>query len=145
LDNEDTAYFIKPGDGDGPPDYQFQLQFLSTLYDGRIKDARKVFDRLIFSGWHNCDERAPTLFKLFVLRLHRWLNGMGHPPELVGTVVSQDAYESSMQQGSAFRPRLFWKVLSDFEVLPGVLDTCAFVRCFQLYFLIADPCISSWS
>ncbi|KIL54100.1 hypothetical protein M378DRAFT_19205 [Amanita muscaria Koide BX008] len=33
-----------------------------------------------------------------------------------------------MQQGSAFRPRLFWKVLSDFEVLPGVLDTCAFLE-----------------
>ncbi|KIL54087.1 hypothetical protein M378DRAFT_182667, partial [Amanita muscaria Koide BX008] len=36
-----VSRLLEPGDVDDPPDYQFQLQFLSTLYDGRIKDAHK--------------------------------------------------------------------------------------------------------
>ncbi|KAM6490199.1 hypothetical protein JOM56_000838 [Amanita muscaria] len=116
--NQFLQQFVKPDEQTDPPIYDFQWQFLSAIYNRRINKASEVIDRLNITGTHNQDDSGPIFFNLFALRLRRWLSGLGHPPELVGSTVTESEYQSSLQVQGAFRPRLFWRAISDFEVLP---------------------------
>ncbi|KAM6492157.1 hypothetical protein JOM56_011881 [Amanita muscaria] len=126
--NQFLQQFVKPDEQTDPPIYDFQWQFLSAIYNRRINKASEVIDRLNITGTHNQDDSGPIFFNLFALRLRRWLSGLGHPPELVGSTVTESEYQSSLQVQGAFRPRLFWRAISDFEVLPVVSLTHAYMR-----------------
>ena len=87
---------------------------------------------MTFKGYSSEDNNALILFKLFILRFRQWLEGSGHPPELIGTIVDHEAYQASLQDQAGFRPRLFWKAICDYGVLPVTSFKQASVGCFCL-------------
>ncbi|KAK2466619.1 hypothetical protein APHAL10511_000877 [Amanita phalloides] len=110
---------VEPGDSADPENFDFQSQFFTTIYGSRICGPSNVLDHLVIKGEMR-EKKEEVLFKLFVLRLRRWLHGLGHPTELVGEFFSQHEYHASLQVGPAFRSILLWKSMTDLEVLPVV-------------------------
>ena len=76
--------------------------------------------------------------RLFLTHFHRWLQGEGHPRELVGTFINEETYQEGLESPDTVCPRLFWNAIADVEVLPVVGLKNLYVR--LLFVLSCNRC-----
>jgi len=99
--------------------YLYAFQLVSTLWNNRITGPGDLTRRIHYRIFNPLRSRKAMLFaELFRTRFVRWLGGKGHPRELVGGIVTEEMYEKS-RKSRKIRAELFWKAVSDLEVLPG--------------------------
>ncbi len=80
-----------------------------------------MFDRISFSCVYKLvhEEKALLYAQLFLLRLHRWMKGQGHPGALVGSIVCDEDNLKGSKSPHTTRAILFWKALTDTVTLPA--------------------------
>jgi hypothetical protein len=104
--------------------YLYAFKLVSTLWNNRIESPHDVFNRISF--YYGCerqyDREARVYAQLFIIRFYRWIHGKGHPRQLVGSVVAEDKYKTSLKSPHTTRAEVFWKAVSDMVVLPPNKD-----------------------
>ena len=93
---------------------------VAYIWNSQIKSPYDIIRRTHFTCAYTDTDKAKAMVyaRLFVARFNRWLKGVGHPHELVGTIVSEDMYKNSLDSPQITRALLFWKAISDTSVLP---------------------------
>lgn len=98
------------------------LAFLLAMYDRRVSSVEDVSSHLspkIISRASN--GTTPLFARLFDIYLQRYMHGVGHPPELRGSVecldLSDDNFDSSAQD-PLLRAHLVLGATGDYEMLP---------------------------
>lgn len=100
--------------------YLFGIQLVLTLWNNRITCPDDITRRLRYCLSNPLQQPEAMLFaELFRTRFCRWLRGKGHPLELVGNIVPTDMYEKSLKSLKTTRAAIFWKAVSDLDVLPA--------------------------
>ncbi|KAK6984801.1 hypothetical protein R3P38DRAFT_2575246, partial [Favolaschia claudopus] len=95
------------------------LPFLVALYDRRVKTISDVGDHLRFDTVTRAraDFTMPYFVKLFELRLHHYLEGHGHPPQLRDVEVTEDDFIADCDD-PILRANLVLRSGSDSDLLP---------------------------
>ncbi|KAF8332195.1 hypothetical protein F5887DRAFT_1080942 [Amanita rubescens] len=116
-------HIVKPRtDGEDQNDiYLYAFKLVSTLWNNRIESYFDVFNRISISCVYKpADAEIAEIYaRLFLLRLFRWIKGQGHPPELVGSIVSEEKSSESESSPPTMRAKLFWKAMTDTVSLPA--------------------------
>ncbi|KAF8325603.1 hypothetical protein F5887DRAFT_925577 [Amanita rubescens] len=100
--------------------YLFGIQLVLTLWNNHITCPDDITRRLRYLLFNPLQQPEVMLFaKLFRTRFARWLRGKGHPQELVGSIVPTDMYEKSLRSLKTTRAAIFWKAISNLDVLPA--------------------------
>jgi hypothetical protein len=94
-------------------------QLLYTIYDQRIHSAKKVLECTVFQGGSSKQPEVDDIYKLFMACFIRWINGHGHPIELVGDFIEKTTYLAALPDSPPVtRAQLFFEALSDSNLLP---------------------------
>lgn len=100
--------------------YLFAIHLVLTLWNNRITCPDDITRRIRYCLRNPLHHPEAMLFaELFRTRFARWLRGRGHPRELVGNIVPMDMYQKSLKSLKTTRAGIFWKAVSDLDVLPA--------------------------
>ena len=104
--------------------FESAFKLVATIWNNRIQsyqDVTKRLNRMVcICPTQDNPEEAMVYAHLFLTHFHRWLQGEGHPRELVGTFITEETYQEGLESLDTVRPRLFWNAIADVEVLPVV-------------------------
>jgi hypothetical protein len=94
-------------------------QLLYTIYDQRIRSVKDVMDCTLFLGSPCQQLEVADVYELFMACFIRWINGHGHPVELVGDFIEKNTYLAALPDSPPVsRAKLFFEALSDSNLLP---------------------------
>ncbi|KAJ7741796.1 hypothetical protein DFH07DRAFT_777983 [Mycena maculata] len=95
------------------------LRFLVSLYDRRVKEPDDVAKHLCFVLLsRNSDGTSPYFTKLFEIRLKRYIQGVGHPPQLRNVEITEDEFLAE-HDNRLLRANLILKSGSDSDMCPN--------------------------
>jgi hypothetical protein len=104
--------------------FEFAFKLVATIWNNHIKSYRDVTECLnrtvCLCLTQDNPEKAMIYARLFLTHFHRWLQGKGHPRELVGTFLNEEMYQEGLETPDTMHPQLFWNAIADVEVLPVV-------------------------
>ena len=107
-------------------DHYFKSVFklVATIWNNQIKSYQDITKRLgktvCLSLMQDNPQEAMVYAHLFLMHFHRWIQGKGHPCELVGTFIDEETYQEGLKTPDTVHPRLFWNAIADVNVLPVV-------------------------
>ncbi|KAJ7482745.1 hypothetical protein FB451DRAFT_1555697 [Mycena latifolia] len=119
---------------------------LAWLYDRQVRRVEELTSRLVYQIlMHATDDTTPYFGALFRLLLLRYLDGVGHPPELRGGLIPEDDW-SEQVNNPLLRTQLLLRAASDNDLLPPGdtwrLKASLFLYCLSLAAHM-DPSLSS--
>ena len=127
--------------------FESAFKLVATIWNNRIQSYQDVTERLnrtvCICPTQDNPEEAMVYARLFLTHFHRWLQGKGHPRELVGTFITEEMYQEGLESPDTVRPRLFWNAIADVEVLPVVGLKNLFVGMLPCYHAIGVNLIVS--
>ncbi|KAJ7718900.1 hypothetical protein B0H16DRAFT_1739743 [Mycena metata] len=95
------------------------LPLLARLYDREIRDVEDISSRLDFTILMSAsDDTTPYYGALFRVLLLRYLDGVGHPAELCGGLVSDGDFNKVLND-TCLRAGLLLEVATDSNIMPG--------------------------
>ncbi|KAJ7776855.1 hypothetical protein DFH07DRAFT_951468 [Mycena maculata] len=93
-------------------------RFTVAIYDRRVKQVEDVCKHLRFETVSRAsDSTTPLFIKLFEIRLQRYLQGCGHPPQLRGVEVSEEDFNEH-RSNPLLRANLILRSTSDSDMCP---------------------------
>jgi hypothetical protein len=98
-------------------DLKFGRLLLAGMYNRRITNVHDIINRLIFTTAAKESNINILLFKIFQLRLKRYLVGIGYPVSLKGIAISEETFANDVGD-PLLRCRLFLLAISDSDLLP---------------------------
>ncbi|KAJ7133864.1 hypothetical protein C8R43DRAFT_1133106 [Mycena crocata] len=95
------------------------LPLLACMYDRQVRKADDVSSQIACDIVRHADDgTTPYYGALFRLLLLRYLQGVGHPQELRGSVIDEEEWMTEVNNRS-LRARLFLEAASDSNLLPS--------------------------
>jgi hypothetical protein len=101
--------------------FESAFKLVATVWNNCIKSYQDVTECLnrtvcICPTQDNLEE-AMVYAHLFLTHFHRWLQGRGHPRELVGTFITEEMYQEGLETADTVCPQLFWNAIADVKVV----------------------------
>ncbi|KAM6494941.1 hypothetical protein JOM56_009564 [Amanita muscaria] len=99
-------------------DLSYARRLLAAVYNRRIDDASAIANWISWVGTNPAEPINNHFYQLFIMRVHCWLSGIGHPRELVGEYIDRAAYEQD-RWDRGLRARLLYKAITGSLLIVG--------------------------
>ncbi|KAM6497898.1 hypothetical protein JOM56_005846 [Amanita muscaria] len=99
-------------------DLSYARRLLAAVYNQRIDDASAIANWISWVGTNPAEPINNHFYQLFIMRVHCWLSGIGHPRELVGEYIDCAAYEQD-RWDRGLRARLLYKAITGSSLIVG--------------------------
>lgn len=91
---------------------------LACLYDRQVRSVNDVAGYVVCKGVGSAEDgMTPHFTALFRLLLQRYLSGVGHPPQLRGSIIDDDEWTQQVNN-NLFRVSLLLEAATETDLRP---------------------------